>query len=323
MSVRRGQPRASRRLIFRSALGLAILLIVPVLLGEQSYRLHLATLCLLYVCLASAWNLLGGFTGQISFGHAALFGLGAYTTAILWLRGFAPLSTMPLAGLIAAAFAILWGWPCLRLRGPYFAIATIGVGEATRILMNNLEATGGSSGLALPTPGTYSMLPHYYLALVLASMAVGLSVWVSRSRFGLGLLAIREDIEAAESLGVPTARYQLYALALSSFLVGLGGSFYAQFIFYIVPEKVFGFDFSISMILMTIIGGLGTVAGPVIGATLFLLLEQFVLVRFSSLHLGSFGVLLIGLVLFEPRGLAGLFERFQAMMLGRSSRGAS
>ncbi|HEX9725901.1 MAG TPA: branched-chain amino acid ABC transporter permease [Vicinamibacteria bacterium] len=291
----------------------AILLTLPLALEGRDYTLHLVILGLLYVTLASGWNLVGGFIGQISFGHAAFFGLGAYTTSLLWLHGGVhPMVTMPLAGLMATLYGWLWGWPCLRLAGPYFAIATIGVGEATRLLMNNLEATGGSSGLALPTPTTYSKLPHYYLALALAVAAVATSRWIARSRFGLGLRAIRDDREVAESLGVPTARYQLYALAVSSFLVGLGGSFYAQYMFYIVPEEVFGFDLSISMILMTLIGGLGTLVGPVLGAVLFLLLEQIVLVNLPSLHLGSFGLLLIGIVLFEPRGFAGIVDRLRA-----------
>lgn len=291
----------------------AVLLGLPLALEGRDYTMHLVILGLLYITLASAWNLVGGFIGQTSFGHAAFFGLGAYTTSLLWLHWDAnPILTMPLAGLLAAAYGWLWGWPCLRLAGPYFAIATIGVGEATRLLMNNLEATGGSSGLALPTPASYSKVPHYYLALALAAIAVAVPWWIAHSRFGLGLRAIRDDREVAESLGVPTARYQLYALAVSSFLVGLGGSFYAQYMFYIVPEEVFGFDLSISMILMTLIGGLGTLIGPVLGAVLFLLLEQLVLVNLPSLHLGTFGLLLIAIVLFEPHGFAGIVHRIRA-----------
>lgn len=300
-----------RRLFLVAAV--AVLLGLPLALQGRDYTMHLAILGLLYISLASAWNLVGGFIGQISFGHAAFFGLGAYTTSLLWLHWDAnPVLTMPLAGLLAAIYGWLWGWPCLRLAGPYFAIATIGVGEATRLLMNNLEATGGSSGLALPTPDAYSKVPHYYLALALAALAVTVSWWIAHSRFGLGLRAIRDDREVAESLGVPTSRYQLYALSVSSFLVGLGGSFYAQYVFYIVPEKVFGFDLSISMILMTLIGGFGTLLGPVLGAVLFLLLEQIVLVNLPSLHLGSFGLLLIGIILFEPHGFAGVVHRIRA-----------
>ena len=298
----------------------AALLALPLALEGRDYTMHLAILGLLYITLASAWNLVGGFIGQTSFGHAAFFGLGAYTTSLLWLHWDAnPVLTMPLAGLLAAVYGWLWGWPCLRLAGPYFAIATIGVGEATRLIMNNLEATGGSSGLALPTPAFYSKVPHYYLALALAAVAVAVSWWIAHSRFGLGLRAIRDDREVAESLGVPTSRYQLYALAVSSFLVGMGGSFYAQYMFYIVPEEVFGFDLSISMILMTLIGGLGTLIGPVLGAVLFLVLEQLVLVNLPSLHLGTFGLLLIAIVLFEPQGLAGVVNRIRALARAREA----
>jgi branched-chain amino acid transport system permease protein len=301
------------------AVGLAAL---PLFIAGQRYVIRLVILGLHYVSLASAWNLVGGFIGQISFGHSALFGLGAYTTALLWLRETPPLLTMPLAGAAAAAYAALWGWPCLRLRGPYFAIATIGVGEATRIFMNNLEASGGSSGLALPSPARYSEMPHYYLALGLAVLTLGVAHLVSRSTFGLGLAALRQDIDAAESLGVPTARYQLYALVISGFLVGLGGSFYAQLMYYVVPEKVFGFDLSIAMILMSVIGGVGTLFGPAVGAVLFLLLEQFVLISFPHLHLGTFGLLLVGIVLYEPRGLSGIAARLRSARLPRSSHAA-
>ena len=306
------------------ALAVAALGFLPFALRERPYLLHLVILCLIYVCFASAWNIVGGFIGQISFGHATFVGIGAYTTALLWLRlDVHPVLTMPVAGLTAAAYGWLWGWPCLRLTGPYFAIATIGVGEATRLVMNNLEVSGGSSGLTLPTPESYSRVPDYYLIVCLAALTVGASLWIARSRFGLGLRAIRDDREVAESLGVPTARYQLYALSISSFFAGMAGSFYAQYIFFIVPEEVFGFDLSISMILMTLIGGLGTILGPVVGAILFLLLEQLVLVSFPSLHLGTFGLLLIAIVLFEPHGVGGIYRRLRDRILREAARGAS
>ncbi len=306
------------------AIAVVTLSMLPFALRGRPYLLHLVILCLLYVCFASAWNIVGGFIGQISFGHAAFVGIGAYTTALLWLRlDVHPIFTMPVAGLLAAAYGWLWGWPCLRLTGPYFAIATIGVGEATRLVMNNLEVTGGSSGLTLPTPESYSRLPDYYLVVCLAAITVGTSLWIAHSRFGLGLRAIRDDRDVAESLGVPTARYQLYALSISSFLAGMAGSFYAQYIFFVVPEEVFGFDLSISMILMALIGGLGTILGPVAGAVLFLLLEQLVLISFPNLHLGTFGLLLIAIVLFEPHGVGGVLRRVRDRVFRESARDAS
>ena len=274
------------------------------LLTENPYAARLAQLLFLNIVLASAWNLVGGFAGQISFGNASLFGVGAYATSMLWLAGIHPLLTLPAAAGAAALFGVAWGWPCLRLRGPYFAIATIGVAEATRIVVNHIEAAGGASGLTLPLEQDLGQVPLYALGFALAFVAVLASDSVRRSRLGLGLIALREDARAAAASGVDVARQQIAVFAIAAALTGLGGSYYAQFTLYVVPEKVFGFDLSISLVLMVLVGGIGTVAGPVLGAAIFLFLEQFVLASLADVHLAAFGVLLILIVLVEPRGLA-------------------
>jgi branched-chain amino acid transport system permease protein len=318
--------------------GLIFLLWVPFSGIEGGYLQTLGFLTYLYVALSTAWNIMGGYTGQTSFGHATFYGLGAYTTSILALRGIHPLLTIPLAGITASLYGLAWGYPCLRLRGQYFAIATIGVGEATRLLMLNLDdliqnndwlkgflhdgvLTGGATGLMLPTPPdirSYA-LGFYYGALGLMFAALLVSWKVKTSKFGLGLFAIHMDIDAAETLGVKTAAYKNLALMLSAFLVGICGSIYAQYVFYIDPQTVFGFPMSIAMVLMPTIGGIGTLSGPVLGAVVYIVVQDQILtanlewgsfkLSLSSLHLLIYGGLLVIIVLFEPQGILGLHKR--------------
>ena len=296
--------RASRRSWILAAVAAAGAVVAAPVLTGNPYTARLSELLFLNVLLASAWNLIGGFAGQISFGNSSLFGVGAYTTAMLWLAGLPPLLTMPLAAAAAALYGVLWGWPCLRLRGPYFAIATIGVAEATRIAVNQFDAAGGASGLTLPIEQDAGPIPLYALGALLAIAAVVVSDRVRRSRLGLGLVALREDAPAAAASGVDVARQQVTVFAIAAALTGLAGSYYAQFTLYVVPEKVFGFDLSISLVLMVLVGGIGTVSGPILGAAIFLVLEQFVLSSLPDVHLAAFGVLLICIVLFDPGGLA-------------------
>ncbi len=293
----------SRR-VTRTAVALLALALAAPLLTANPYAARLAQLLFLNVLLASAWNLVGGFAGQISFGNASLFGVGAYATSLLWLSGMHPFLTLPVAAVAAALFGVLWGWPCLRLRGPYFAIATIGVSEATRIVANHIEAAGGASGLTLPLEQDSGAVALYALGAVLAVGAVLAADLVRRSRLGLGLIALREDARAAAASGVDVAKEQVKAFALAAAITGLGGSYYALFTLYVVPEKVFGFDLSISLVLMVLVGGIGTVTGPVLGAAIYLVLEQFVLASLADIHLAAFGALLIFIVVLEPRGLA-------------------
>jgi branched-chain amino acid transport system permease protein len=321
-----------------AAAGLIFLLALPFLRLAGGYLQTLGFLTFLYVTMSTAWNILGGYTGQTSFGHATFYGLGAYTTAILALRGAPPLLTIPLAGLIAAFYGLLWGYPCLRLRGQYFAIATIGVGEATRLLMLNLDdliknsalfqgflrrgvLTGGATGLMLPTPPDIRAYAtaFYYGAMAMMLLALLVSWWVKRSKFGLGLFAINMDMDAAETVGVNTTRYKILALLLSAFMVGVAGSVYAQYVFYIDPQTVFGFPVSIAMVLMPTIGGIGTLVGPILGAVVYVVVQDRILtanlslgalkLSLSSLHLLVYGGLLVMIVLFEPKGLVGLFGR--------------
>jgi branched-chain amino acid transport system permease protein len=302
------------------AAALAVLLaLVPFAAPHNITLLNLGFLTFLFVAQGVAWNILGGFAGYVSFGYAAFFGLGAYTTALLWLGGWSPALTYPVAGLVAAAFSLLVGVPTLRLVGPYFSIATIGVGEAMRILMLNLDRiTGGASGLNLPTR-VPSKGWFYLVALAFAAAAVAASAAVRRSQFGLGLLALRMDLDAAEGLGVPTALFKNIAHSLGAFFVGACGGLYATYLQYVHPDTVFSFTQSISLVLIALIGGLGTIWGPVAGAVVFYAVQDYLQTRYPTFHLLVYGALLIVILLFEPNGLVGLIGRLR---LGRR-RGAA
>jgi len=292
------------------ALGLAIVLAaIPLFAPGNITVLNLGFFTLLYIAQGVAWNILGGFAGYVSFGYAAFFGLGAYTTALLWLGGWPPVLTYPAAGAAAAAFSLIVGLPTLRLVGPYFSIATIGVGEAMRILMLNLDRiTGGASGLNLPT-AVPSKAWFYLAALVFAVVSFATAAWVRGSRFGLGLEALRMDLEAAEGVGVRTALFKNLAHMLSAFIVGACGGLYATYLQYVHPDTVFSFTASISLVLIALIGGLGTLWGPVLGAAVFFAVQDYLQTSYPTLHLLVYGVLLILILLFEPKGLAGLAAR--------------
>ncbi|HKA36581.1 MAG TPA: branched-chain amino acid ABC transporter permease [Thermoanaerobaculia bacterium] len=273
------------------------------------------------VILASAWNLLGGLAGQVSIGYSAFIGIGAYTTALLSLAGWHPYATLPVSALLAAAFSFVVGLPTFRLRGPYFTIATIGVSEAVRVVASGVSFTGGSSGLRMPA-GSFHFLRDYSAMVILAVSVVALAAWIQASRFGAALRAIRQDIDAAEALGVNSTKYKLLVHALSAAIVAVAGSLFAINFQYISPNSVFDFRLSLSIVLMPIVGGLGTVAGPVLGALLFGYLQIKLLsspaLRDSYLFL--YGGMLILVMLFEPKGLLGLYHRLRGAVTRSGAR---
>ncbi len=291
--------------------GLALLYVAPLVLPIGDYTHNVMGLTFMFMSAAMAWNWLGGYVGQISFGHAAMFGVGGFVAARLALEFGMPFwATWLIGGLIAGLYALAWGHPTLRLRGPYFAIATIGVGEATRLVATYWdEFTGGSSGLSLPLeqgPTKYSL---YWYGLYLMAATVALSYWLRRSRIGLGLLAIKEDVEAAGDVGVNATFYQDLVLFLSGTVVGICGGFYASYQAFIDPQDMFSFDRSIGFILMAVIGGIGTILGPALGAVVFVMIQEFLLATYPQLYLGLYGLLLILVILFEPLGISGLLLR--------------
>jgi branched-chain amino acid transport system permease protein len=267
------------------------------------------------VILASAWNLLGGFAGQVSLGYSAFLGIGAYTTVLLALAGVDPFLTLPLGAVIAAIFSVVIGLPAFRLRGPYFTIATIGVAEAVRVWASSVSFTGGSSGLRMP-PASFDFNLNYFSMIVLMILTVALAGYVKRSAFGRALNAIRQDIDAAEALGINSTRFKLAAHALSAAVVALAGSLYAINFQYIAPGSVFDFRLSLTIVLMPIIGGVGTVAGPVLGALIFSTL-QIKLLSIPALrdsYLFIYGGLLILVMLYEPKGLVGVGRRLAGLL---------
>ena len=296
----------------------ALLLLAPVLAdrGTQNDLWNMA----FFVVLAAAWNLLGGFAGQVSLGYSAFVGIGAYTTVLLAQAGWSPWLTLPVGAALAAAFSVVVGLPTFRLRGPYFTIATIGVGEAVRVIASGLEFTGGSSGLRMP-PGTFDFTANYYAMVGLALATLALVAWLQQHAFGLALEAIRQDIDGAEALGVNSTRSKLQAHAISSALVAVAGGLFATNFQYISPGSVFDFRLSLTIVLMPIVGGMGTLTGPVLGAMLFSYLQIKLLASpaLRDSYLFIYGGLLIVVMLFEPRGIMGLWERLWSKLPRRRS----
>jgi len=304
------------RFLLAFAAALVALWIAPLILPIGDYTHNVVGLTFMFMAAALAWNWLGGYVGQISFGHAAMFGVGGFVAARIMLSSGLPFSVAwLLGGLAAGLFGLLWGHPTLRLRGPYFSIATIGVGEATRLIATYWSGfTGGSSGLSLPLAGNPTKYQLYWYGLYLLGAAVLISYGLARSRIGLGLSAIKEDVEAAGDAGVNPTLYQDLVLFLSGTMVGICGGFYASYQAFIDPQDMFSFDRSIGLILMAVIGGIGTVLGPVWGAVVFVIIQEFLLANFSELYLGLYGALLILIILFEPLGLTGLVQRLRRLL---------
>ena len=297
----------------RAAIGLlaacVVLALVPIF-NTAIYIHNLLTLTFIGIAAALAWNWLGGYLGQVSFGHAAMFGIGGFVAARVQLSLGMPMLLAWLVGaLVAGAFSLVWGHPTLRLRGPYFSIATIGVGEATRLVCTYWDwFTGGSSGLSLPMKSGLKYELYWY-GIVLAALALAASYALRRSPMGLSLLAIKSDVDAASDVGVSPTRLQDLVLFLSGATMGVCGSFYASFFSYIEPGDMFGFDRSISWVLMGVIGGIGTIFGPALGAIIFVFVKENLIASYPQLYLGLYGTLLVLVILFEPLGLTGLFLR--------------
>ncbi len=287
----------------------AILAVGPLLHGDV-YIHNLLTLTFIGIAASLAWNWLGGYLGQVSFGHAAMFGVGGFASAQLEIQLGIPMVLAWISGgILAGDFSLVWGHPTLRLRGPYFSIATIGVGEATRLVCTYWDwFTGGSSGLSLPVHADLKYTLYWY-GIVLAAVAMAGSYVLRRSSLGLSLLAIKSDVDAASDVGVSATRLQDLVLFLSGAMIGICGACYGSYFSYIEPGDMFGFDRSISWVLTGVIGGIGTIAGPALGAVVFVLLRQYLIASYPQLYLGLYGILLVLVILFEPLGLTGLALR--------------
>ena len=272
---------------------------------------RVATAVLMYVVLAQSWNLIGGYTGYASFGQVAFFGLGGYTTGVLmWQLRLPFWWALPASGLLAAGFGALMGLPLLRLKGHYFAIAALGVAEGTREVITNLTSvTGGGGGLTVPTfgadaPTTYLGNDGFYICfLVLAALSVLTVALVARSRFGFGLRAINQDEDAAAAMGVPTTRVKVAVFALSGLLAGLAGSGYAFQLVNIYPGPMFDVQITVLMVVMVVLGGSGTVLGPVLGAVGLQLLSEWLRENYTTYHTFILGTIIVIAVVLFPSGL--------------------
>ncbi len=271
----------------------------------------------IWVTTAVAWNLIGGFAGQVSFGFAVFYGIGAYTTALLMNAGLNPFAGFMGSAVTAAVASFVVGLPTFRLRGPYFAIATIGISEAVRVIMTNLAFTGGASGYRIVEHRAFQQLEHYYTAIALAVIAVWLSSAVTRRSFGLGLNAIRQDEDAAADLGVNPFASKLWSHALAAALTGMAGGVFARYAAFIHPQGVFGFQTSVHILLMPVIGGIATVWGPVLGGAVFGIVEDQIVASFPQIHLLLYGSLLMLIVLVEPGGILGGFRKLLGRIRGR------
>jgi branched-chain amino acid transport system permease protein len=295
---------------------LAVALLLPVFVTSPSH-LNLAILVLLAAQLGVAWNLLGGYAGQVSLGHAAFYGLGAYTSTMLLLNaGLNPWLGMLAGGLLAALASVAFGWSCFRLKGHYFAMATIAVAELVQIVFTNWEAAGSAVGLTLPMAeqGWRVMvfadkLPYYWLALGLLAATLGATWLVERSHVGYYLRAIKDEPDAARSIGIPITRYKQIALCLSAFFTALGGSLYAQKELYIDPGSVLGTALSIKMALVSILGGVGTLWGPVVGSVILTTIEELTRSLLGGSGRGTdtilYAALIIAIAVFYPSGIIG------------------
>src|ERR1700674_5626321 len=300
------------------ALGLVVLaafaLLLPVIAPDPATT-NIAVLTVMYVGLATAWNIMGGYTGYISLGHAAFFGIGAYSFGLLLIHlnitpGYTSFLLVPVAGLLTAVAAAAIGWIALRTRAATFVIVTIAFMFIVQLLGENLvKLTGGGGGLSVPYPhdwtGDFFNIPFYYAMLALAVFALAASWWIRRSKFGLGLLAIRDDEDKALAVGVPTRAFKLTAFVISATLVGMIGAVYGYYITYLYPQFVVDPLIGISMVLMTFLGGLGTLSGPVIGAVLLERAQLEFAYRFgaSRLYLVLFSAVFLIVILILPRGI--------------------
>lgn len=278
-----------------------------------NYALRLATIFTMYTTLALSWNIIGGIAGYPSFATAAFFGLGAYTSAILQSYGTPILIAWALGGILAAAFAAIIGLAILHLKGHYFAIASLALVEVLRELVNiNDRLTGGGMGLNLPvTQGSITQQALYFLMamLTLAIITLLSAAAVHRGKLGFALRCIQQNEDAAVMLGVNARLYKTTAFTLSAVFSGASGGIYASWVHYIDPGDVFDILLSVKPLVMVLVGGLGTLFGPVIGAAVFLGLEEAVWRSFLTIHAAVLGALIVALILFLPNGLTSIAQR--------------
>jgi branched-chain amino acid transport system permease protein len=285
---------------------------------------NVAILILMAAQMGVAWNIVGGYAGQVSLGHVAFYGLGAYTSTLMFTQlGINPWLSMLAGGVLAAAISLLIGWSCFRLKGHYFTMATIAVAEIVQIVFTNWEYAGAAVGLTIPMDrqgwDTFifaSKMPYYYIALGLLLVTLLANFLIEKSYLGYYFRAIKDEPDAARSLGVNLSTYKQIAFAVSSFFTALGGSLYAQKELYIDPASVLGTAVSIKMALVSILGGIGTLFGPLIGAGVLTLIDEGTRVLFGGTGRGTdliiYATLIIVIAVYYPTGVMGWFNNLLA-----------
>ncbi len=302
-----GKSRAAIWLVLAAAL-----LLVPLFI-QNRYILHVFIMVFVYVTLVESWNLPGGYTGYTSFGHVLFFGTGGYCTAVLVTYYQVPaLVTYLLAGLVGSLLALVFGYVSLRLRGRYFAIATLALATIGRYIFLNVDYFGGAEGLLLPLvpfPPRIAKIPFYYGSLGVAVLCILTIYFITRTRFGLGLTAIRENEEKAAGSGIDTKKHKIIAFIVSAFFPGVIGGVFASYLEYVNPDSSFNILYSANMLLMAILGGLGTLTGPILGAAIVVVLSEFLSTVVG--HQGRlilFGLVLTLLSIHLPDGLMSLLR---------------
>lgn len=313
-----------------------MLFLVPLFISNPSV-LQILILILFYAYLTSSWNFVGGFAGVLPLGHSAFVGIGAYVSTTLYLTyGISPWIGMIAGGVVAMIMGLIIGLPTLKLRGAYFALATIAFGEGMRVFVENIEHIGpfeirGPKGLLINLVGNsfwdyqfLSKVPYYYIILVMLILVILLTFIMMNSKVGYYLAAGGEEPEAAEALGIKVSKYKLIAMAISCFLTAIGGTFYAQLMLYFYPKSILGLELSYEIAFIALIGGRGTILGPILGALLLRPVSELTRIYLSDslpgLHLIIFGLVLILVMRYQPKGLvepvsrwfnklAGMFEK--------------
>jgi branched-chain amino acid transport system permease protein len=301
------------------AIGILLLLAGFPLMRPDIYYLSFGVLLFMYVALASSWNIIGGYSGYLSFGHGAFFGIGAYVVALFLIHlGYTPFLTCFIGGIVAGLFALITGYPVLRLKGPYFSLATLCLGLAVPVIVINMpdQLTGAATGLfmpLLPVDISINRIIFYETMLFLAAGTILLARWILMTKFGLGLNAIRENENTAETLGINSTRLKLFAFVLSAMLVGVIGGIYAYYRTYIHPNTVFDQNISIFIVMMAVFGGAFTWQGPVIGAVILTVIDQVLIASLPGIPAEVtrvvYGVVLVLVIMFMPAGIMSFIHR--------------
>ncbi|MBV8152418.1 MAG: branched-chain amino acid ABC transporter permease [Candidatus Eremiobacteraeota bacterium] len=298
---------------------------------KSSFVIDVCVRVLLFAFIGVAWNLMGGYAKQLSLGHAAFFGLGAYTSTLLLIRlGISPWIGILAGGIVAMLVSLPIGWLCFRLRGPYFAIATIAVAQVFLLLFLKLrDFAWGAEGTTIPNLGDAPLMMqfgskagYYWLALALLAIALLITRRIERSWMGYYLVAVGEDEDAAEAIGVNAPRIKRDIYLISAFLTALAGTFYVQYIYFIDPNTAFSFNISVEAALVSIVGGIGTLWGPVLGTILLeptsALLQSWLGSGHGGVQLTIYALILMAVILWRPAGLLGAFEEAYARIVRRS-----